>query len=502
MTKGQRKKLWILAAAAIACSLMPGLAHADDSLLAAGSVDIPGIGAPCSETLSTQGSNASATVAIHRVKTQRYFKPGDACPKGLNEGWLRYDDGATDCSAECYAFACGVCEALFGRHPSGIMDTGYTCKDPNGFECVGSLKDPTLRMVVNLMLQAYPGDYLQFCSGGGWGTAQHSAIVESVDANGVCIYQHGDLSHVSSTYYPWNEFYYSYLGMDKKNFRGYAGLGLYHAANYEETFGAGTDTPGPDDNALGDSGDDEFSDDFADGAPANSSPAGDSANDPFADDFADDFADAEMTTVKASSRFTDLDAKAWYLNKTDGAFPGTSTLYLDYAVGKGLMSGYSGTKLFGPDDTLTRGMAATIIHRLATGCTAATADNDVRTDFSDVEPGRWYAAAVAWCADKGVVTGYRDSGKFGPDDPVTREQLATMIARYCQNVKHLAHVEADISGFSDFGRISDWARAEVAFCVACDIVSGMGDTGAFAPRESATRCQMAKIIAVTARLTE
>ena len=69
------------------------------------------------------------------------------------------------------------------------------------------------------------------------------------------------------------------------------------------------------------------------------------------------------------------------------------------------MSGYEGTTLFGPDDPLTRAMAATIIYRMATGATSDTTDNSVGTQFSDVPAGQWYSAAIAWCSENGVVTG-------------------------------------------------------------------------------------------------
>ena len=176
--------------------------------------------------------------------------------------------------------------------------------------------------------------------------------------------------------------------------------------------------------------------------------------------------------------------------------------YLDYTIGRGLMSGYAGTTRFAPDDTLTRGMAATIIYRMATGATAATTDNNVQTRFSDVHSGDWYAAAVKWCAEKGVVTGYSGTDLFGPGDPVTREQLAAMVARYCTKVAGMPSAGADVSRFPDGGAISSWAREAAAFCAVNGIITGKGDTGAFDPAGLASRCQMAKVIAVTASLEE
>ena len=196
--------------------------------------------------------------------------------------------------------------------------------------------------------------------------------------------------------------------------------------------------------------------------------------------------------------FTDLAADAWYMND-GGRFPGSQTLYLDYTIARGLMSGYAGTTLFGPDDDLSRGMAATIIYRMATGKTAKTTNNDVATKFSDVKSGAWYAAAVKWCSDNGVVTGYSGTDKFGPEDPITREQLATIIGRYMDKD---GKAGKDVSQFKDKGDISDYAQAGIAYCNANKIMTGIGDTGNFQPGGKATRCQMSKVIAVTARMAE
>ena len=207
----------------------------------------------------------------------------------------------------------------------------------------------------------------------------------------------------------------------------------------------------------------------------------------------------------ASKQFSDLSSAEWYHQVPGGAFPGTTELFIDYAADKGLMSGYNGTSKFGPNDGLTRGMAATIIYRMATGKTAATTVNTVSTKFSDVPSGEWYTAAVKWASENGVITGYKDekTGQyttFGPNDLVTREQLTAMIARYCENVEGMASAGDDVKAFKDASQMSPWAKEGVAFCAAHGIVSGIGDTGNFEPGGSATRAQMAKIIAVTDRM--
>ena len=197
--------------------------------------------------------------------------------------------------------------------------------------------------------------------------------------------------------------------------------------------------------------------------------------------------------------FKDLRDTAWYMSAEDGVWPGTKTLYLDYTIKRGLMSGFSATT-FGPDGNLSRAMAATIIYRMAKGDEAKKGSNNVKTKFKDVPPGRWYTAAVAWCAENGIVTGYTGSGTFDPDGDVTREQLVTMIGRYCEKIGHMSLDVDNALVFYDWGEVHTWARTGVTFCSAKGIVSGVGSTGLFMPGGKASRCQMAKIIAVTAHL--
>ena len=195
--------------------------------------------------------------------------------------------------------------------------------------------------------------------------------------------------------------------------------------------------------------------------------------------------------------FTDLESGAWYMKegfKDDAG--NVATTYLDHVVGRGLMSGYSDTTLFGPNDKLSRGMVATIIYRMATGATADV-DNDVDAGFTDVPRGAWYAAAVKWCAENGVTTGYTGTTLFDPEGDVTRAQLATFIFRYCTKVLGMDPGDGDISKFPDKDQIPDYARLAAAFCNANGIVIGYSDSGNFGPADFATRCQAAKIIAVT-----
>ena len=220
---------------------------------------------------------------------------------------------------------------------------------------------------------------------------------------------------------------------------------------------------------------------------------------------------ASYEGTAAASGMSDLKAGEWYMTPSTGAFSGTKTLYLDYAIARGLMGGYKDASgqatLFGARDTLNRAQTATILYRLANPDSKATTDQahyeNNKTPLSDVESGQYYTAAVNWCVAKGVITGYKDAAgrpyAFGPNDPVTREQLATMISRYCTEYAGRPATAADITAFADYAEIGDWARGGVAYCVANKIVGGYTDgSNCFGPQDSAERCQMAKIIAVTA----
>ena len=219
----------------------------------------------------------------------------------------------------------------------------------------------------------------------------------------------------------------------------------------------------------------------------------------------------------AMATMPDLDAKAWYMGgdgTRGGYFPGTDTLYLDYALARGLMSGYvrNGKVVgFGPNDPLSRAQVATVLYRMAnddiTPTTVPAKYEKNKTGLPDVEDGKYYTAAVNWAFENGVMTGYTDaSGKavaFGPNDPTTREQIATTVGRWCMSdaggkMPKPAKGAADL--YDDADQISGWALEGVAFCNENGIMTGVGGSKNFDPKSNTQRCQMAKIIAVTDKI--
>ena len=219
----------------------------------------------------------------------------------------------------------------------------------------------------------------------------------------------------------------------------------------------------------------------------------------------------------AMASMPDLDPNAWYMGgdgSDGGFFPGTKTLYLDYALARELMSGYTkdGKVVgFGPNNSLKRAQAATVLYRMANADISPTTDpakyEANQTGLSDVEDHAYYTAAVNWAYKNGVMTGYTDdAGKpvaFGPDDSINREQIATTIGRWCMSdaggkMPKPTKKASDL--YDDAQTISDWAQEGAAFCNENGIMTGVGGTKNFDPKANAERCQMAKIIAVTDKL--
>lgn len=183
-------------------------------------------------------ANAGATAKINAIKTNAGFKPGSC-------GWTNWNNpsykmlSAGNCGAGCFCFVANVAIRMYGCYPSGT--NGYVLTNPGEFITVGQIVDtptanPSYSGVQTLIKKAYPGDIIQFKGGpSGWGSFQHTAIIESVDANGVRIYEHSEKAHVNSTYYSWNSFYNTYLDFDV--FTSHTkGITLYHYKNFDSKF--------------------------------------------------------------------------------------------------------------------------------------------------------------------------------------------------------------------------------------------------------------------------
>ena len=154
---------------------------------------------------------------------------------------------------------------------------------------------------------------------------------------------------------------------------------------------------------------------------------------------------------------------------------------IHYCLEKGLMTGYAADR-FGPGDRLTRAQLTQILYNLA-----GRPEVSGPSGFKDVPENAWYAEAVAWAREAGVVSGYSDT-RFAPGDLITREQLAAMIWRYAGSP---ADPRAALS-FKDSALVSAYAGTALRWAVAEGIVSG--HDGYLEPREPATRAQASSMI--------
>ena len=169
--------------------------------------------------------------------------------------------------------------------------------------------------------------------------------------------------------------------------------------------------------------------------------------------------------------FTDVNSNSWYFNA------------IEFVYNKGIMQGVSSTK-FSPNGTVTRGMLVTMLWRMAGEPYVGGGS------FDDVASGSYYATAVAWAAKNGIVDGY-NSTRFGPNDAVTREQIATMLYRYAKWLGYSTS-GSSLAGYSDASSVSSWAKDAMGWAVKNSVVTGVTATK-LNPTSSATRAETAQM---------
>lgn len=158
---------------------------------------------------------------------------------------------------------------------------------------------------------------------------------------------------------------------------------------------------------------------------------------------------------------------------------------VQYVYDEGLMAG-TGDRIFSPQQTTTRGMIVTILHRMAGSPEAES------QDFTDVDPDAWYAPAINWSIESGVGAGY-GGGLFGPDDAITREQMASFLYRYAELEDYDVSAVGDLDDFADASAVSDWAEDVMSWAVGADLFAGR-DNNQLAPQGLTTRAEAATIL--------
>ena len=183
---------------------------------------------------------------------------------------------------------------------------------------------------------------------------------------------------------------------------------------------------------------------------------------------------ADETPDTVANPFTDVSEKDWFYN--DAMF----------VYKNGLMLGTSKT-LFSPHGTVTRGMMATILWRME-GSLAPKGENS----FTDVEAGRWYADAITWTAENGIFAGY-SMNKFGPDDPITREQLTAIFYRYADYKGYKLTVTENLDKFEDADKITDYAKTVMQWAVGNGLIKGKSEN-LLDPQGTATRAEISAML--------
>lgn len=179
-------------------------------------------------------------------------------------------------------------------------------------------------------------------------------------------------------------------------------------------------------------------------------------------------------SASAAHPFTDVKGDQWYAN------------FVDYAYNHGLMAG-TGSSTFSPNQTMTRGMLVTVIHAIA-GKPAPTTGNH----FADVKANDYFAPAVTWCYENGIVAG-TGAKTFSPNQKITREQMVAIMLKFADHTGADVSKRADLSKYSDAGKIEGYAVDAFKWAVASGVISGSSAT-TLSPKAGAVRAECAVVL--------
>lgn len=211
-------------------------------------------------------------------------------------------------------------------------------------------------------------------------------------------------------------------------------------------------------------------------------------------------APAEIDALAASKPYLykDTPANEWYV--TEG--------WLDYVTSSGLMTGYTtgaDAGNFGPQDQISRAQVLVILYRYANPSSDATTNPSsygTTTHFYDVPTGEYFTAAVEWAYQNGITTGYIGTGLFGPNDPVTRQDLATMLHRFAKGCGVGGNL-GNISSFPDANEVNAYAWNAMRWANGRGIITGdkTQTPARLKPQANTTRAEAAKMFTVLVRDT-
>lgn len=173
--------------------------------------------------------------------------------------------------------------------------------------------------------------------------------------------------------------------------------------------------------------------------------------------------------------FKDISKNDWYYDA------------VKYAYNNKMISGYN-TTTFAPNDKLTRGMIVTILYRME-----GSPKNDGKSDFTDVNLNQYYAKAVKWASNAGVIHGYAKTKKFGPNNNILRQDLVSILRNYAKYKEKNVNVSSNLSKFSDYREIDDYANASMRWAVSKGVITG-NKNRTLSPKGYATRAESAAMI--------
>lgn len=184
-----------------------------------------------------------------------------------------------------------------------------------------------------------------------------------------------------------------------------------------------------------------------------------------------------ISSIDVKDVFKDVQTGAWFYD------------YVSWAYKHNLMTGLK-SDIFGPAENLARAQFAVILYRME-GEPAV----DYQAIFPDISDGSWYTSAVMWASNAGIITGYSSNGHFGPADPITREQIATMLYRYAKYKGYdLTRKNNHLESWIGAEYINDFAWEPMKWAVATGIITGKQDGTGLDPQGNAVRAEIAAMI--------
>ena len=183
----------------------------------------------------------------------------------------------------------------------------------------------------------------------------------------------------------------------------------------------------------------------------------------------------KVTVNPSDLPFKDVAIDDWFYNA------------VKYTYSNKMISGYNSTT-FAPNDKVTRGMMVTILYKME-GSPAVSGNSK----FSDVKSTEYYAKAVKWATDKGIVHGYGGTNKFGPNDNIIRQDLAGILRNYAKYKKKNVNVTTSLTKYKDYKKIDSYANASMQWAVGKGVITGNKD-GTLNPKGNATRAEAAAMI--------